>query len=1172
MMGQLLRFELKYHFGQLSFKITALLFFALGMVIVNGGFGSSEVYKNSPFTITYITSFLSLLTVFASTLCCANVVLRDQVYQMDSVVFTTSIKKRPYFFVRFAGLVVAVFFILVVAILGMLLGGYWFAADQLGPFKWVNCLQPLLVFGLPNILFSSAIIFCTAVLSKNTRAIYAAGVLLYILYMAASILGNSPMLANSAYKTTDSLAVPILTDPFGLAAFFATVKTWTDLQRNTQQFPVEGLFLMNRLLWLGFTAVLILLSYRLFNFRLGQTPKSKQAKVSKRKIALVPFRNFKTQAQGFGYSWLVFKSQFRLETVSLFKHISFMVMLLLWIFIYTIELKDTIFNGQYGTSAYPTTGLIVEQLRSMRFSLILVIFFAAELLGSERSVNIHSLIYSTPIGNWPMWAAKTLALMVLVLALTTTNIGIGIALQLSHGYFNIEPLTYISLYYYNSLPLCLFVVLIVFAQNLSANKYLGMVLGLFVAAFFVMAQRVGLEHYLFRFAAVPDLEYSYFNGFGHYAKAFNWYMVYWSGFCVLLAGLTVALWQDRLNSTLTQRFKRIGHLIRSHKWLFGLAIVVFFTSGGYIYEQTNLVGGYQNKKAQLDWRIRYEKKYKALANWPQPTVKSVKTHVDLLTKEAKYHVKGSYLLQNESKLAIAKIWVGINREVNYFDVRVRAKGKSKIDREFKQQFIELEKPLKPGDTLYMDFSLEVVTSGFVPFNKENSVVENGSYIELEKFVPDFGYNSSMETSDERARKKAGLAPIVIGNATDSNYHLIDLETTISTAPDQQVVTVGQLQKEWIKDGRRYFHYKTTQPIDFMFALSSARYQVKTELYKGMALKLYYLKGHEYNLSDMLQGMKDALSYGAEYYSPYQFKQLSLAEIPQYNGAATAYAGVLFSAEKLNFLTNYNKSLINHAYAIAAHETAHQWWANQLRPLSQPGADMFTESMAKYTEAVLMEHRYGKMYLRKYLSFDNNLYFVYSATDHEERPLGKSYNQPYIYYQKGGLVMYALKEMLGEREMNLVLSRLLAKHSSPNKRAGTEDLVAELYKAATHEQRQFIDESINKMMVYRMSLKVLQGKALANGQYELKLQVNIEPSEKAGRTALQPHMTVDLATFDQLKEDWTDQTKPFYLKKHHFTKRQTILSIMVPQKPKAVALDPYAYYLDDNQQDNLQTIK
>ncbi len=1172
MIGQLLRFELQYHFRQLSFKITALLFFILGMVVINGGFGSSEVYKNSPYTITYITSFLSLLTVFASTLCCANVVLRDQVYQMDSVVFTTSIQKKPYFLVRFAGLVAAVFLILILAVLGALLGGYLFASDQLGPFKLMNCLQPLLVFGLPNVLFASAIIFCTAVLSKNTRAIYATGVLLYILYMAASILGNSPMLANSPYQTSHSFAVPILTDPFGLAAFFAAVKTWTDWQRNTLQFPVEGLFLVNRLLWLGFTTVLMLLSYRFFNFRLGQTHQNKQAKVSKRKIAVVPFRNFETRSEGFGYSWRVFKSQLKLETFSLFKHISLMVLLLLWIFIYTIELKETIFNGQYGTSAYPTTGLIVEQLRSMRFSLVLVVFFAAELLGHERSVNMHSLIYSTPINNWPMWASKTLALMVLVLALTTTNIGIGIALQVSHGYFNLEPFTYISLYYYNSLPLCLFVVLIVFAQNLSANKYLGMVLGLFVTLFFVMAQRVGLEHYLFRFASVPDMEYSDFNGFGHYAKAFNWYMAYWCGFCMLLAGITVAIWQDRLDATLAQRFKKIGRFVIRHKLLFGVAIVVLFSSGGYIYVQTNLVGGYQNKKAQLDWRIRYEKKYKKLANWPQPIVKSVKTEVDLLTKDAKYRVQGSYLLKNESRQAIAKIWVDINREVNNFKVGVRAIGKSTIDREFKQQFIELEKPLKPGDTLRMDFDLEVITSGFVPFNKENSVVENGSYIELEKFVPHFGYNSDLETNDERARKKAGLAPAVIGNATDSTYHLIDFETTISTVPDQQVVTVGKLQKEWIKDGRRYFHYKTTQPIDLMFALSSASYAVKKERWKGIDLSFYYLKGHEYNLKDIMLGMKDALDFGNENFSPYQFKQLSLAEIPQYKGAATAYPGTLFSAERLNFTTNYNKSLIRHSYAIAAHETAHQWWANQLDPLPQPGSAMLTETLAKYTEAVLVGKRYGMMNLRKYLQFDNNLYFVYSYTDTEEKPLATAYGQPYVYYQKGGLVMYALKEMLGETVLNNALKQFLTKHSYPNKRAGAADLYEALCQAATPLQQQFIAESINKIVVYRMKIELLSGKALSNGKYALEAKVTIVPQEKGAKSLLYPNIAVDLAVFDQLSEDWSDRTKPVYLKKYRFSRQETIVNLVLAHKPKTLAIDPYGYILDDNQADNLQAIK
>lgn len=1172
MIGQLLKFELQYHFRQLSFKITALLFFALGMAIVNGGFGSSEVDKNSPYTITYIISFLSLLTVFASTLCCANVVLRDQVHRMDSVVFATSIQKRPYFLVRFAGLVIAVFLILILAVWGVLLGGYLFTADQLGPFKLMNVLRPLLVFGLPNILFSSAIIFCAAVLSKNTRTIYVAGVLLYILYMAASILGNSPMLANSPYQTSDSLVVPILTDPFGLAAFFATVKTWTDLQRNTLQFPVEGLFLVNRLLWLCFTTVLILLSYRFFSFRLAQTRHDKHAKMPERKKVTVPFRNFKTQTQGSGYNWQVFQSQFKLEAFLLFKHISLMVMLLLWIFIYTIELKETIFNGQYGTSAYPTTGLIVEQLRSMRFSLILIIFFAAELLAGERSVNMHSLIYSTPVKNWPMWASKTLILMVLVGVLTTVNIGIGMALQVSHGYFNLEPLTYFSLYYYNSLPLCLFVVLIVFIQNLSANKYLGMVLGLFVTLFFVMAQRFGLEHYLFRFASIPDMEYSDFNGFGHYAKAFNWYMVYWFGCCMLLAGSTVAMWQDRLSITLAQRFKRIGSFLIRHKLLFGTAIMVFFASGSYIYIQTNLVGGYQSKQGQLDWRIRYEEKYKKLANWPQPIIKSVKTEVDLLTKDSKYRVKGSYLLKNESRQAIAKIWVSINREVNCFKVNVRSKGKSTVDREFKQQFIELATPLKPGDTLSMDFNLEVVTSGFVPFNKENSVVENGSYIELEKFVPHFGYSSGMEASDERTRKKAGLAPVTVGNATDSTYHWIDFEATISTVPDQRVVTVGKLQGEWVKKGRRYFHYKTTEPIDFMFALSSASYEVKRERWKGIDLSLYYLKGHEYNLKDIMLGMQDALDFGNANFSPYQFRQLSLAEIPQYKGAATAYPGTIFSAERLSFTTNYNKSLIRHSYAIAAHETAHQWWANQLDPLPQPGSAMLTETLAKYTEAVLVGKRYGMMNLRKYLQFDNNLYFVYSYADLKEKPLATAYDQPYVYYQKGGLVMYALKEMLGETRLNHALKQFLTKHSYPNKRAGATDLYHALCQEATIGQQQFIAENINKIVFYPMKIAVLSNKALPNGKYAVEAKVTIEPREKGAKGSFNPDIAVDLAVFDQFSEDWSGQTKPIYLKKYHFSTQETIVRLVLSRRPKAIAIDPYGYILDDNLSDNIQAIK
>lgn len=64
----------------------------------------------------------------------------------------------------------------------------------------------------------------------------------------------------------------------------------------------------------------------------------------------------------------------------------------------------------------------------------------------------------------------------------------------------------------------------------------------------------------------------------------------------------------------------------------------------------------------------------------------------------------------------------------------------------------------------------------------------------------------------------------------------------------------------------------------MFALSSARYQVKTENHKGITLRVYYQAGHEQNVKTMFRAIKDALDYGSDNFSPYPLKQFALAEI------------------------------------------------------------------------------------------------------------------------------------------------------------------------------------------------------------------------------------------------------------------------------------------------------
>lgn len=1164
MLNAMFRFEVQYHFRQITFQIAILLFLALGLLSVHGNFGGSEVHANAPYVITYITSLLSLFSIFVCILFCSTVVLRDTTYKMDPILFTTAVRRFPYFAVRFLGLLLAVLLVLCSAIAGLITGSLFTDSSRLGTFNAVYFIQPLLVFGLPNILFVCSIIFCTAVLTRNVKAIYAAGLLLYILYNVSAILGNSPLFASSALKTDTPGSLSLLTDPFGLAIFFGDTRSWSVLQRNEQLFPFSGVLLQNRLLWTVFSFLLLTVTYRFFAFRLLLPAKTAPSETGRKTPAAIPYSSRRVLPIGLTYIVKSFRSQFRLEAVSVFKHIPFLVMIAMWIFIFSIELKDSLSSGTYGIQFYPATNMIIETLLSVRPAILLIIFYAAELSGRERTTNTQALLYTTPVPNAVVWAAKCSTLGLLIVTLIASNIALGLVMQLSNSYWDIDLAAYISLFYYSGLPLFLFAVLALFVQTLTPNKYLGMLLNLLIAGLIVFSRRLGIEHYLLRYATVPDMSSSGMNGFGHYAKAFNWYMLYWSAFAALLSFLTISLWQR------SQHIRRKWRQLRSSlAWL--PFLLLFLTSGAFIYYKTNIEGRYKSSRAQLDWNVAYELQYRPLAHLPQPVIVAIKTNVDLFPETGKYNVKGMYKLRNTSSLPISRIWVSIDPEVTYCNINLPGVARETKDQTFRQYLYDLKDPLLPGAETTLQFSMEVVRSGFTPFNNEHTVTSNGSYIELEKYVPSLGYNSSFETHNRSARKENGLPAQPQDLPADSAYQLIDFETTVSTAPDQHVVTTGALQRTWSANNRNYFHYKTTTPVNYMFALSSARYEITKERYEGVDFSILFQPGQTANISVMMKGMKDAIDYCTEHFGPYPHKYLTLAEIPQYRGAATAYPGLVFCAENISFqgkFTDSNK--INYAYGIIVHEVAHQWWANELTPVYQPGSALLTETLAQYTEAMVLEHSFGKPLMQNYLKADNQLYFSQRSADEQELPLVRTTGQPFVHYQKGSLVMYALKETLGEQRMNNALRRLLDKHAYPGRKATADDLTNELYYEASANEVKFIKECLEKVITYSLKVNIASCKQLANGQYKLQLTINIDKTDEQNNLRLVPDNDIDIAVFDEQPGDPAWNSNPLYLHKHHFSNTTTTLDITVNKRPKAVAVDPYAYLPDADLSDNLVT--
>ena len=1192
MLKAIFLFEIKNRLKRLSSLIYFLIFFSLAflMILVAGGgikgFSASlgmgdQVYLNSPFALN---SFITTLGGFFGILIVApvfgQVIYQDFHHRMDRILFACPINRRSYLGGRFLGAVFSCAVIFSSIAFGLWLATLtpWVQKEVFTENRFSYYLFPYLTGVIPNILIFGSLFFALVCRVRKMAPVYIFGILLYVCYM----------MAGTFIQDIDRKLLASLLDPFGMRAFSYLTEYWSTEEKNTHLITWNHFYLYNRLLWLSIGILPFI--YTLFHFRYSSSAqdnkrvKHKDAQSVSQKSHLkitLPFVslkfNFLSQIQR-----LLHLSFF--ECRQAFKNVYFLMIYLFGLG--SLFVISSQIGKMYGTPTLPVTYMVLESLTGgfSLFMLILITYYSGELIWRERHLRFHLISDALPRSNGISLLSKIFCLGLLQIVLLGTLLVCGVLVQSFKGYFHFELDLYLKyLFGITFISWFLISLLALFVHAVVSNKYLGHFIVILCYMGMGWLPFIGFEHKLYRYGAIPKITYSDMNGFGPFLQGFFWFAFYWLLFAIVLIHLAFLLWPR--GTALTQRLRLLElrrRLTRPILISLLLFCVATFSVGGFIYYNTNVLNKYITAKEKKQLKYMYETKYKKFERQPRPALKKMKLEVDIFPYQRKMTVKGRMLFKNKTPSVIQTLFVHYPIEfVKEFSMEwSQPVSLLETNEDMELSIYKLERPLNPGEELSLKFQVAISYPGFQNGKPNTNIVSNGTFFFAEYF-PSLGYRVFAELSRDKVRRKYGLKPKPRLPKIDDEWFKqysafgssrVDFSVVASTSQDQIAIVPGLLQKEWREGDRRYFHYKTERPIWSLYAFVSGRYAIKRDKWKDVNIEIYYHPTHTYNLERMIRAVKKGLEYFTKEFSPYQHKQFRIIEFPRYQTFAVSLPNTIPYAESMGFISDVKdekKTGIDFPFYVTAHELAHQWWGHQVAGAPVQGAQMLSESLAQYAALMVMEKAYGQHKMNRFLKYELNKYLIGRGMEQKfEQPLMLTENQQYIHYNKGSLIMYALKDYVGERALNSAIRKYIEKtawQGAPY--TTTKEFIETLKENLPKNFHSLIDDFFKYITFYDNRALTAEAKDKPDGGYSVILTASSKKWKSDGlgkQTENSMDIPVDIGIRNK-KGDF------IYLKKHSVNE-QGRYEITVNDKPHRMGIDPLNKLIDRKPDDNEILVK
>ncbi len=996
-----------------------------GEATINSGdssVGGTKAWLTSMFAQGMVMSMMvfTMYTFFLA-VAAGMAVIKDGERKIGEILHTTPLTAAEYIWGKFGAVLTAFLGVLCLHTFLAILFNHVVpnpvAAEVRGPFELLNYLVPALVFGIPPILFIAGTTFAIGERFRKPILVF---VLPLVLLLACGffLMNWSPTWLDPRINTLLGLL-----DPSG---FRWLNETWLKVDRgvdfyNTQPIGFDIPFLLSRVFFCLAGLGAVEWSRRRFEATLRGSGKVK----SKKKKALhgapqestaspKPLRDLGMVSRPVGLvrgALEVARVEFR-ELISHPGLYLFVPLIIIQTFGSLVSAGGAM-EGEILITPGHTAARMMNTLTLL--VCLLLLFYTVESLWRDRSTGLGSIIYASPTRSASILFGKALA-----------NSLVGAAILLA------------------ALVTCVIVILIQGTVPFSFTPFLllwGLLLiptFLLWTSFTTAVFAITRNRYVTYGVALAALIMSAFyqlRGEMNWVGNWNlWSVVNWSDMgplqvdrLALILNRAMALGLTVLFVALAVRFFPrtskdpilVIHRMRPKSLLFGFArlslfVIVPLVVGVALWIQVE--HGFQGSVAEKENKDYWKQNLATWKDAPLPQLTDVQLDLDLEPAEGFFKAEGSYRFKNNREKPLAQIPLTAGRHWENISWTLNGEAYEPDDRS-KLFVFTPETPLATGEELTIGFAYE----GILP----KGISKNGgrvgefilpSGIVLTSFSPSFvpvpGYMEEIGIDKENRYESRVYPDDFYEGETEPLYGAAaPFTTNISvTVPDDYIAnSVGILESESATDGRRTFVWRSDVPVRF-FNVIAGKWDVK----RGEGTALYHHPGHPYNVVEMSEALEAAREHYSEWFHPFPWKELKLSEFPDVARYAQGFPTNITFSEGIGFLADSDPRS-NVAFAVTAHESAHQWWGNLVTPGKGPSGNVVAEGLAQFSTTLLLEEEKGFLAGVEFRKRMEEHYGNRRYPD-AEKPLvkidGTKAGDTVVTYEKGGWAFWMLHEQMG----------------------------------------------------------------------------------------------------------------------------------------------------------------